>query len=123
METRKKVEVQSDREHKGNVYRFIPESNYWVCIKSESIYYRWVICSDAFGMELTRIAKSEGHDIDQMLIDNKCKKSRRNISEKKVRSTTRTFMPLFENECTTEPVKTVSVDKLDKSFISLFPTE
>jgi len=122
METRNKVEIQSDAEHKGNIYRFIPESNYWVCIKSESIYYRWVICSDEFGMELTRIAKSEGHDIDQMLIDNKCKRSRMRLSKKKSVPTTTTFMPLFESESIAEAIE-VAITQDKQNFISLFPTE
>ena len=94
-----------------NKYRFVPTSNYWICIESEDWTERWVICSDNLGLELSQQAKDNGHDIDQMLLDNKCPKKRRKITVKESSSSEEnTFFSLFEDE--EEPS--------DDDFISLF---
>ena len=94
-----------------NKYRFVPSSNYWICVESENWTERWVICSDDFGLELSEEAKNRGHDIDQMLLDNKCPKKRRKIVVKETSSSDEsTFFSLFEDE--EEPS--------DDDFISLF---
>ncbi len=94
-----------------NKYRFVPSSNYWICVESEDWTERWVICSDNLGLDLTELAKSNGHDIDQMLIDNKCSKKRRRITKKSNSSSSSgEFLSLFEEE--EEPS--------DDDFISLF---
>ena len=59
-------------EYKERTYRFVPQSNYWICIKSPLWTEQWVICSDEMGIELTKHCISQGYDIEQLLIDNNC---------------------------------------------------
>ena len=96
-----------------NKYRFVPKSNYWICIESNNWSERWVICSDEFGLTLSEEAQNRGVDIDQMLSDNKCPKRRRRIQKKKSASNEEsTFLSLFDSEENEE-------DSGD-DFISLF---
>lgn len=98
--------------YKENKYRFVPTSNYWICVESEDWTQRWVIASDEFGLELTAEAKERGHDISQLLIDNKCSRRRTNIKKKK-ENNTESFFSLFDEEVDN------SKDD-DDGFVSLF---
>lgn len=97
-------------EHNDNTYRFVPQSNYWICVKSEDWTQRWVICSDEFGLELTKEAESRGFNISQLLIDNKCSKRRMNVKIKK-ETKSESFLSLFDEE---------SEEPSEDDFISLF---
>ena len=106
-----KISSHFEMNYKENKYRFVPYSNYWICVESADWTQRWVICSDEFGLELTAEANSRGVDISQLLIDNKCPKKRRNIKKKK-ENNTESFFSLFDEDKPEEDS--------DDDFISLF---
>ena len=72
-------------EYNDRTYRFVPQSNYWICIKSPLWTEQWVICSDEMGIKLIKHCESEGYDMEQLLIDNKCSKKRMRIFILKIR--------------------------------------
>ena len=108
-------------EYNDRTYRFVPQSNYWICIKSPLWTEQWVICSDEMGIKLIKYCESEGYDMEQLLIDNKCSKKRMRIfyskdQKKKEGKVDTGFVSLFE-----EPEDDSDEDtEDDDGFISLF---
>ena len=99
-----------EMEYNDNIYRFVPQSNYWICIKSEDWTQRWVICSDEFGLKLTEEAESRGLNTKELMIQNKCPKRRMNVKIKK-ETKSESFFSLFDEE---------SEEPSEDDFISLF---
>ena len=114
--------IYYEMEFNGSKYRFIPKSNYWICIEAVDWRDRWTICSDELGIELVKEAESRGFDVRQILSENGCSKKRMKVLDKKQKSnntSTETFFSLFD-----EPVESDDDDKPsddpDSGFISLF---
>jgi hypothetical protein len=101
--------------YNDNLYRFVPKSNYWICVESSNWKERWVICDDDLGIKLFNYCKEQGFDMDQMLIDNKCSKRRMKLTtkQKKKDKSSSDFISLFEEEQPEE----------NDSFVSLFDNE
>lgn len=115
--------IYYEMEYNGSKYRFIPKSNYWICIEAIDWRDRWTICSDELGIELVKEAESRGFDIKQILSENGCSKKRMKILDKKKKSNTsisETFFSLFDEPSDLNQDDEPSDEDPDDGFISLF---
>lgn len=122
--------IYYEMDYGDNSYRFIPQSNYWICIKSDDWQERWTICSDEFGLELTQVAEELGFNIQDILKENGCSKKRMKILNKEKsysdnKEPSESFTPLLfdmdESEDESDDNSDdESDDESDDNFISLF---
>jgi hypothetical protein len=113
--------IYYEMDYNENRYRFIPKSNYWICVVAQDWKDRWTICDDEFGLTLTKEAEKLGFNMESILNENGCSKRRIKILTKGKKkpassSSSESFFSLFD-----EPEDDSDDDSPDdENFISLF---